>query len=305
MIPSYPKIFALGNYHVEDIFTSDIEASEKLDGSQFSIGKIGGVVYCRSKNNHIDLDNPDKMFKIAVEYVKSIKDKIPNNFIFYCEYLSKPKHNVIKYNRVPLNNLALFGVMRADGKFLGDYEAIKFHAKMLDIEPIPLLYRGEINDIQKVFKLIEKDSVLGGSKMEGCVIKNYNIEFMVGGAIVPVMMGKYVSEKFKEVHDQQWKKTYTGKGRLEDFLESFKTEARWQKGVQHLKDAGELENEPKDIGKLIKSIQTDIVEEEEENIKQFLWNNFKDDILRISVKGFAEWYKKHIAEEYTKFKEKK
>ncbi len=78
------------------------------------------------------------------------------------------------------------------------------------------------------------------------------------------------------------------------FIESFRSEARWQKAVQHLKEKGELENSPRDIGKLMTEIKKDILEEEEENIKNTLLKIFKEDIMRKAVRGFPEWYKKQL-----------
>jgi ATP-dependent helicase/DNAse subunit B len=68
------------------------------------------------------------------------------------------------------------------------------------------------------------------------------------------------------------------------------------KAIQHLKEKGELEFTPRDIGKLIKEIQDDITEEEKENILNFLWNEFGKELLRNAVKGFPEFYKRYLAE---------
>ena len=80
------------------------------------------------------------------------------------------------------------------------------------------------------------------------------------------------------------------------FIESFRTEARWQKAVQHLREKEELENQPRDIGKLMKEINLDIIEEESENIKEQLYKLYIKDITRKATAGFAEWYKKQLLE---------
>lgn len=49
---------------------------------------------------------------------------------------------------------------------------------------------------------------------------------------------------------------------LELLYDSYRTEARWQKAVQHLRDEGKLLGEPKDIGPLMAEIWRDLVEEE-------------------------------------------
>ncbi len=41
-LKAYPKIFALGTRYVETIFDEPVEATEKIDGSQFVFGRIDG-----------------------------------------------------------------------------------------------------------------------------------------------------------------------------------------------------------------------------------------------------------------------
>jgi hypothetical protein len=142
--------------------------------------------------------------------------------------------------------------------------------------------------------LLQTESILGGPKIEGFVVKNYERKFLLGGQPMPIMAGKFVREDFKEVHRQSWGKKYTGKGRWETFVESFRTEPRWQKAVQHLAERGELENSPRDIGKLIKEVQGDIIGEEKEAIKEFLWSQFGQEVVRTAVKGLPEWWKEKL-----------
>jgi len=54
---------------------------------------------------------------------------------------------------------------------------------------------------------------LGGCKVEGVVVKNYAKQFLLGGQPMPLMMGKFVSENFKEVNQKTWKGEHTGKGK--------------------------------------------------------------------------------------------
>jgi len=66
----------------------------------------------------------------------------------------------------------------------------------------------------------------------------------------------------------------------------------WGKAIQHLRDEGELVNEPKDIGPLMKEIKDDLFREQEEYIKQVLFNHYKKDIFNQIKRGFPEYYKK-------------
>lgn len=294
MIHSFPKIFSLGTTYIENIFNDEVEVSEKIDGSQFNWGKINGELFMRSKGAQLFLENPQKMFKKAIDYVISIQDKLPDNTVYYAEFLNNPSHNILKYGRVPQNNLILFGISDEKGNFEKTYGVIKACADKIDIETVPLLFEGKIENQDNLLKFLENESCLGGTKIEGIVVKNYKNPFLLGGQPIPIMMGKFVSEEFKETHKNRWGRDFTAKGRWQTFVESFKTEARWLKGIQHLAEKGELENSPRDIGKLIKEIQQDIEIEEKEDIKEFLWKEFGQEVLRYSTKQFPEFYKKQL-----------
>ena len=210
--------------------------------------------------------------------------------MFYAEYLKTPSHNTLKYSRVPKNHLMLFGAMDTTELFVSDYNQLQEYAELFDIECVPLIFQGNVKSPDFLLGLLERESILGGSHIEGVVVKNYTAKFLLGGQPMPLMAGKFVSEKFKEVH-RGWEKKHTGKGRWETFKDSYKTEARWHKAVQHLAEKGELTNTPKDIGGILKEIKNDIAAEEMEIIKEFLWNEFGQEILRHACGGFPEWYK--------------
>ena len=136
--------------------------------------------------------------------------------------------------------------------------------------------------------------------MEGIVIKNYNREVLIdhGNVILPIMMAKYVSKDFKEVHQKEWKSENTGKGRWEVYKSQFCNTARWYKAIQHLRDNEELEYSLKDIGKLLKEINKDIEAEEKESIKGWLWGEFGKEIYREAGKGFPMFWKEYLSKEY-------
>lgn len=140
MIPSFPKIFAIGTNYIRDIFLDPVEITEKIDGSQFAFGKINGDVHIRSKSAKIYTDNPDKMFADGVDYVMSIQDLLPEGMVFYTEYLKKPKHNTLVYGRIPKNHLMLFGVMDITQKF----HPMDGYAEQLGIEKVPVFNIGTI-----------------------------------------------------------------------------------------------------------------------------------------------------------------
>jgi len=297
-IHSFPKIFHIGENYIENLFNGEVEITEKIDGSQwdFGIDKDGQVVR-RSKGQDLTFTDIPKMFKLADEQVERISalliEKGLKDIYFYCEFLSKTHHNVMNYERVPKNYLYLFGVMEGQN-FVSDFDKLCEYADLLEIERPHLLYKGEVKDIKELEKILEEDSCLGKEKVEGIVVKNYKEPALAGSRMIPISMGKYVREEFKERHKSEWKGTHTGKGKFELFIGSFKSEARWQKAIQHFAEKGELENAPRDIGNLMKEIKKDIEEEEKENIKNELYKMFVGDITRKATRGFPEYYKEQL-----------
>jgi hypothetical protein len=294
---AFPKIFALGTDYIKDIFKHDVEVTEKVDGSQFGFGIINGQLFMRSKGAVLYAENPEKMFKEAIDYVSSVAHLLVPGVMHYAEYLKKPKHNTLAYHRIPKNHLALFGVMDMSEVFVSDYNNLTSMAERLDIDVVPLVFRGSIKSADFVLGLMERESYLGGVNIEGVVVKNYVNKFLLGGQPMPLMAGKFVSEAFKEVHRDGWKKDNTGKGKWETFQDGYRTAARWEKAVQHLRESGTLTGTPQDIGPLLKEVQRDIAEEEMEIIKNFLWKEFGQQVLRSAVRGLPEWYKERLLTE--------
>lgn len=298
VLPHYTKILTLGSLYTENALVGDVIIQEKIDGSQFRFGlNEDKELIIGSKSVIIHKENIQKMFKPAVEYILSIEDKIrgcignAREIYFFAEILTKPKHNILKYEKVPKNHIVLFDALW-NGRW-GSKEMLSNCAEMLDIDLIPELYRGKI-DIEKIKELLDTQSYLGNEKIEGVVIKNYIQTILLGGNSFPLFT-KYVREAYKERHNKEWK-IKQPKNSIKDYVDGFKNENRWQKAIIHLKEKGLLTNSPKDIGMLIKTIQEDIKEEEKENIKKYLYHKFIGDILRTSVRQFPEWYKEKLLE---------
>lgn len=291
---AFPKILHLGDRQISSLFDESVEITEKVDGSQLGFGKVDGKLFVRSKGKEQDLDNPDMMFEKAVEYIKSIEDKIPDNFTFYAEYLNKPKHNTLAYDRTPKNYIALFGVYDSVARVHYGIRECNHWADVLDVEAVPLLAQGEANAEGIIDMVKDQVSFLGGSKIEGVVVKAYKPWMFMGQIPQTVMSGKYVTEEFKEVHIKNWKKENTGKGKLEVAIAQYKSEARWNKGVQHLRENGLLAGQPTDIGPLIKEVRADVELEEKEHIKDQLWEIYKNDFLAMATNGLPQWYKEQL-----------
>lgn len=294
----YPQIYNIGHRNIREIFQDDVLIEEKVDGSQFSFGRFpwadsAGNIKCKSRGAILNTDFPEKMFQQAVDYVKFIGDQLHEGWTYRGEYLAKPKHNSLAYNRIPKNNIILFDINPGEETYLS-YEEKLLEARRLDLEVVPMLYRGRINAPDEIVSLLERISVLGGQKIEGFVVKNYS-RFTLDKK---VMMGKYVSEAFKEVHNKEWKSSNPGAlGVIELMVGKYKTPARWNKAIQHFKESGSLKNSPEDIGFLIQEIGADIEKECAEEIKEDLFKWGWNKIRRGVMAGFPEFYKELLMRE--------
>lgn len=291
MINSYPSVYAVGHAAIKNLFDGEVQIEEKVDGSQFSFCLRDGELECRSKNVQFTPDMANSMFAKAVETVLDLKPSLVDGYTYRCEFLQKPKHNTLAYDRVPNKNLILFDVNTGLEQYLS-YEEKKAIADGLGLETVPLLYRGEVKNYDQFTGFLENVSILGGCKIEGVVIKNYS-QFTKDKKAA---MGKYVSESFKEIHSADWKDRNPGKKDvIEQIILQYRTPARWQKAVQHLKENGIYEGSPRDIGNLMKEVNADIEKECADEIKEILYKNFYKDIQRGITRGLPEWYKDELA----------
>lgn len=290
---SYSKIYNIGHPYTDLLFDGEnVAVEEKVDGSQFSFGLFDGKLLVRSKGRVFDVHGPDNLFIEACASVLERERFLREGYCYRGEYLRKPKHNVLAYGRVPKGNIIIFDIGIGDNRYLTPEEK-RFEAERIGLETVPVLWNGPINHSNELTELLNKTSVLGGQKIEGFVVKNYD-RFTRDGK---VMMGKYVSEAFKEIHRPDFRKQNPpARDILDQLARTYKSEARWQKAVQHLAEAGELQNAPQDIGNLIREVQRDISEECREEIKEVLfnwaWRTLKDRVNR----GLPEWYKMKLLE---------
>lgn len=295
---SYPQIYNLGHRNIREIFTEDVLIEEKVDGSQFSFGRFPwaetvGNIKCRSKGCDINPSAPEKMFALGVDYIKSIGEILREGWTYRGEFLARPKHNSLAYDRTPKNNIIIFDINTGEEEYL-TYEEKAKEAERIGLECVPILYRGKIQAPDEIVGLLKRRSCLGGQDIEGFVIKNYSRFTLEKKA----MFGKFVSEAFKEVHNKEWKSSNPGAlGIVELMVGKYKTPARWDKAIIHLKESGKLEGSPKDIGLLIGAISEDIEKECIDEIKEDLFKWGWNKIRRGVMSGFPEYYKERLLRE--------
>lgn len=290
---SYPSIYNLGHKVVHYLLTGPVYVQEKVDGSQFSFGlDTEGIVLTKSKGAVVYLETADKLFKDAVQYVHSIKDRLTPGYTYRGEVLCRPKHNALAYDRVPKHNVILFDINVSEETYM-DYADVVNEATRLDLEVVPLLFTGEVASADQLRGLLETVSVLGGQKIEGVVIKPVGYDKF--GVDKKALMAKFVSEAFKEVHGGEWRKNNPSQNDvIEKVALSYKTPARWNKAIQHLREAGVITDSPQDIGKLLKEINVDVLKECEQEIKEVLFKASWPKIARIITAGFPEFYKQQL-----------
>jgi hypothetical protein len=300
-VPSYPKVMAFGTTGTEDLLVGNVRIDEKVDGSQFGFGVEDGVLVFRSHGAQIYPENCPSMFKSAVDHIVSKQDILREmlgnaTLYFYAECIAKPKHNVLTYSNIPLGNMVLFDVLIKEGGWLVT-STLDVLANKLGITFIPPLFEGEITK-EELLSMLEglttKNSSLGGTPPEGIVVKNYSHFMNIGGHVWPTFV-KLVRPAFKEQHAKDW--NVGGPSPLQSLIETFKgDEARWHKAIQHLKEVGQIEGSPRDIGKLCYYVAEDVGLEEKEDIKEKLWALYGRDFKRASTIGLAEWYKRLLIE---------
>ncbi|MGW8286344.1 MAG: RNA ligase family protein [Candidatus Deferrimicrobiaceae bacterium] len=289
---SYGKIYAVGHSAVYGIFDDQVLVEEKVDGSQFSFGLRGGKLFARSRNVALDVDGADPagMFDAALATVRLLRESLVDGWTYRSEYLRSPKHNTLPYDRIPIMHLALFDVDKGDQSYVSWVEKASI-AEELGMEVVPKVFEGKIESLDQIHDLMQRKSFLGGAVVEGLVFKAYG-RF---GADGKTLMAKHVSEAFKETHSSDWAKRHPApKDIKEELILMLRTPARWEKAVQHLRDAGLLENDPRDIGPLMKELQRDLIEECAEEMKERLFQWAKKDVARGASRGFPEWYKERL-----------
>lgn len=289
---SYPKVWNLGHKKVIDIFQNEdhVIMQEKYNGSQFSFGVFDGKLRTRSRRQEFNPDEPPKLFQNSVEHVRSIQGKLVEGWTYRSEAIGTRRHNTLEYGRTPKGFLVLYDIEVSESLFMG-WADVQVEASQLGVEyAMTHVVENLPPSMDDLKTWLDTESTLGDVHVEGVVFKNYDKTTEFGH----VMMAKFVSEAFKEKHrsNPTFRK---GKDFMAALGENYRTEARWQKAVEHLRAEGRLEDDPRDIGQLMKEINIDFEEECREEIQIALWNHFRKDVIRHVTKGMPEWYKEQLA----------
>ena len=284
---TFPKIWNVGHAAMLELWGRELQAQEKIDGSQFSMGVIGDQLRCRSKGQELVVEQPEKMFALAVETAKQLASRLTPEWTYRGEYLQKPKHGHLAYGRVPEQHIILFDINPSEEAYLS-YDLLQSEAARLGLECVPQLAQGRLTPTQ-VEALLGKQSVLGNVPIEGVVLKPLQPIYGVDGKL---LMAKHVSEAYREGQKATWKADNPQGGDILDVLgKALRSEARWRKAVMRLKEAGTLQNAPQDIGPLLVSVVEDVQAECLPQITEELLKWAWPHLRRKAVAGLPEWYK--------------
>lgn len=274
MIEDYGKVYALGrDRSIATILEEPVLIEEKVDGSQFSFAKIDGELVFKSRNVLIDPDAAGN-FTAGVQALLEVAHLVPEGFVFRGEYLSKPRHNVLCYERVPERHVVIWEAEHRGTRL--SPVAREDLARRMCLEPVQAFGWGEVRGLDDLKDILSRPSMLGG-KMEGVVLKRDG------------MAAKVVSDEFREVKAQPRPKP-TDADFLKQLGSYFSTPARWEKAVQFLRDGGTLTGSPKDIGQIIRRVQDDIFEEHGDEIRESLFQHARKQLANAATAGVPEWY---------------
>jgi hypothetical protein len=292
----YPSICNVGHKAVSELLTAPVNVEEKVDGSQFSFGIFEDVGLCvRSKSAVVHLDAPEKLFDVACREVEQLIGVLHVGWTYRGEYLQRPRHNHLAYERVPRHHIILFDIAREEEDYLSYDEKVQ-EATRIGLECVPLIWQGQGITLEMFRGWLTRVSVLGGPTIEGVVIKPAGYDRF--GRDHKVLMAKYVSEVYREEQKKTWR---AGNPTSADIVtrlgDRYRTEARWRKALQHLRERGEITDSPRDIGLLLREVPPDIERECRDDIAAALFAHFWPQIRRLCTAGLPEWYKEHLLQE--------
>ena len=296
----YPKVLHIGAPLVATVFYEEVELSEKVDGSQCRIELTDESVMVGSKNQGIA--DPG-MFEIAHEQGERIHSEtdwrtLGDHVTLFCEFLETPKHNTIKYDRVPLNHLYLFGAMLGtDHMVTGGLIEM---AKHLVIDPPNILDCKLIESAEELKEFMTRESYLGGSTVEGVVIKNYNrtydpLQVHSQEFIGYPMTAKYVNKDFTAANAKQWN-TISRKTGVDAIIERFFIGDRFNKAIQHVREEGNITYMKKDLQYLIPEFFDDLMDEKKEAMTNMIMGEVFKVIKRRASHYVVQSYIEYLTE---------
>lgn len=142
---------------ISDVCNNDITIYEDIQGSKIFIRYNGSEfdIYQKSFNSGalslVDI-SIQKYYNKAINYLfalpEDVKKMLNQNWYFGFEYFPDDTPANIQYNRVPKNNLILTSIVKGK-KYKYSQGELTEYAKLLDVDTVPILFSGKLNEYQK------------------------------------------------------------------------------------------------------------------------------------------------------------
>lgn len=306
-VPSYWKSKNFYDPDLKGFFEeTTLTVEEKIDGSQFSFGFLPNkwgtyVLRMTSKNKEVEIWQPEGLFKNVVEYLKTkdYRQILPKDIVFRGEAVCSPRHNKLHYSRTPFGYCVVYGAENLRTATEVPRTVWQLVALEMGMEPVrqfpSLQTHGKaLSDvINEVKGYLEDESMLGGPKVEGIVLKRTKNHINTQDGVP--MFAKVVSDSFREIaKPKKTKGIVSDAGVIKEILDLVNKDMVYSKAVQHLREEGILAYSNSDIGPLINEIKRDIAEDLKEPAKSILWEWAKNTVTTGIIDGFAQWYIKKL-----------
>ena len=275
---SFGKVHPIWHRDNADLLDGFCYVQEKVDGSQFSFCMTDGTVRFASRSREIPTDD-EGMFKAGCDAIREIAGELEDGWTYHGEYLQKPKHNILCYDRVPERHVVLWNMRRPNGELV-PLAMLGSFALAHGLESVPILLHGSGLTADRLGGLMDRTSFLGGSTIEGVVVKRDQL------------CGKLVSDRFKEFKKVRGRVKRAGEEAVAAVVASVATEARFHKIVQHMKEEGSWSGDYSDIPWLCRELQRDVFEECEEQMKDIVWKSVERRVRKMLPGKLVPWYKK-------------
>lgn len=129
---------------------------EDIQGSQIFVRWDGYKFIIKPKStsgtelNFVDLAI-QKFYNTAFQYFYTLPDFVTNllstSWWFCFEYFPDNQPGNIEYKKIPLNNLILTCIVKGT-KYKYNYTEILEYAKLFNVDPLPVIYKGKLNEKQ-------------------------------------------------------------------------------------------------------------------------------------------------------------
>jgi len=141
---------------VETLQNKELLVYEDIQGAQIFVRWNGSKFVIRPKSittpelNFVDLAI-QQFYNQCFFYLHSLPDYVTNllstNWWFCFEYFPDHQPAHIEYKKLPLNNLILTCIVKGT-KYKYNYSEIVEYAKMFNVDPLPVIFRGKLNEKQ-------------------------------------------------------------------------------------------------------------------------------------------------------------